>query len=205
MKYVHLTRRENIARIRKNGLRTGDGALGRGVYLTPLMYLPYYTRDRNTEIVSVPISTYREWWSWARRRSEYRGVKPHQVAAIVVDLPERFYPVYTAMVASKIELSRRIVTLVENACSGISMQDTEDLIYVKKYLTDPLGCWQFHLEVCNTRSMGLLLNALKEEEEVQWGCDLQVLVLKSLPSECVQKILPFYRTNKVFRKTKLEG
>ncbi len=40
MKFVHLTPQPSISRVKRGGIRTGQGRRGRGVYAVPLMLLP---------------------------------------------------------------------------------------------------------------------------------------------------------------------
>lgn len=40
MKFVHLTPQPSISRVKRSGIRTGQGRRGSGVYAVPLMLLP---------------------------------------------------------------------------------------------------------------------------------------------------------------------
>ncbi|MCP4291157.1 MAG: hypothetical protein GY780_04915 [bacterium] len=199
MKFVHLTPQKNISRVVKNGIRMGDGLLGKGVYLTPLVLLPYLGENGEVTKVSVPISTSREWKNWARARSCSLGGKPERVAAIVIDLPKRFYPVQMRVISlgeGYLKTVEAIWELVESKGSGVSLLDPKDRKLFIEYLDNPIGNLGFNLKVEQSGPLGNLINTFSKSGGVLWGCDLQVLVSEHLPSSCIKKVVPLYRTNK---------
>jgi len=179
----------------------GNGSMGRGVYLTPLVLLPYLDESGEVAKVSIPISTSREWLNWAKHRSRFLGRKPEGVAAIVVDIPGRFYPVQINLISMSEEYKKSIEAIwdtVNKGVSGVSMPDLEDRVCFSEYLKNPIGNWAFRLMVADRKAMGKLVNVFRESGGILWGCDLQVVVVAHLPSSCIKKVVPLYRTNKAF-------
>lgn len=62
MKFVHLTEQPLIARIKKSGIRCGNGRRGRGVYAVPLMVVRRQLyRDDQANLPADPVWIPARW------------------------------------------------------------------------------------------------------------------------------------------------
>jgi len=218
MKYVHLTPFKNIKRIKKNGIQTGEGGSRDGVFAVPVMKLnwetwwepPDFSGLRERYLGAGKVSS-TELWKWfARKKSlpqqRFRDhTLPDKVAAIVFSIPPDSWPVHVWFETPSPEASVKAARLL-TSCSKDFIFDVPTLEDCHEYLEeqskakpgdDAYGCHLYvWIDVLNEKAMGRLWQCIYEDEDVA-GFFLQVVIPKPIPPRCIERVVPFYRTNKL--------
>jgi hypothetical protein len=194
MKFVHLTSQPNIARVRRSGIRCGNGRRGRGVYAVPLMMMQRVTFiDDDTIVPASPRSSTTLWQWLAGLKNRHRNL-----AAIVFRTSPNHWPADLYL-----ELKAATGTAwLANIDAKDATVASNDLDFVRdvhnhSFIAD------LKLSVQNAAGLGKILNAIQSHGHTTWDRfdeSIEIIFPNAIASNLIDDVTPLYRTNKQFRQ-----
>jgi len=208
MRFVHLAPRHVVGRIRKNGIRKGDGLRGKGVYAVPLYPITVIS-PKNSEWsgfkeydTSVLVSSSRLW----RHLFKWNRGRPSQSIAVVFSAPDICWPLDLYMVLPAKAARTLLPILRTNSMQGISMS-LENQRWIED-TTEGANDEFCHygvatkLSVSTSKGLGKILYYFRHSNKTLWSDgedDFEVVFRNPIPPKAIERLIPLYRTNKQFR------
>ena len=194
MKFVHLTSQPNIGRVKRSGIRTGNGRRGRGVYAVPLMMMEQVALVDEDEIIAANPRSSTTLWRWLRKLKSRHS----HVAAIIFRTTSDHWP-------AKLYVELRPITGIE-WLSDIDAQDATaadaDIAFVRQ-----IHSWgfiaDFKLSVKSPNGLGKIMHAIHSRGHRTLDCydeSVEVVFPAPIPPHLIEQVTPFYRTNKQFKQ-----
>lgn len=197
MKFVHLSEQPLIARIKKSGIRCGDGRHGRGVYAVPLMVIRRIAyREDDPHLPADPVSSSR-LWSWLAGLGDRHR---HFAAIIFHDTPAHWPAELYIELDAKTgcewlpSLDSRLVTIAET-----HLQDVREAHEFKYMAT-------LQVTVHSAAGLGAVLHGLRIHGYAVWDDNdesIEVVFARPIPARSIVRVIPQYRSNKQFKQFKL--
>lgn len=199
MKFVHLTTQANIGKIKSNGLNLGDGRRGRGLYAMPLLSLIKVNDMEST----IELSS-QTFWKWLIKERQKYGTGQGKTCAIIFKLTEQHWPLMVYIDLSREEAEKFILVLPESNHKLFTYnQSIKTIMKDLKYSNYTL---ETEYKVYSEKGIGKLFNIYKTV-----GCTpatisdrIEVVIPKAVCSDCIEKIVAYYKTNNEFRRLKNE-
>ena len=198
MRFVHLAPRSAIGRIRRNGLRLGDGRRGKGVYAVPLFRVRRVTVkqpgdfDETNLDFSVPLSSatlWRDLFGGSRRR----GRRP---VAVVFQLPPSCWPVDIYLEVSAQSAGPLLQALRRFRGNGVDVSDAA-MEFVASAAA--IGCLSdLEARAHSTTALGLLLCEYLATGASTWSRydeTVEVVIRTPIPKKAVRRLIPLSQTN----------
>ncbi len=194
MKFVHLTPQPNIKRIRRSGIRTGNGRRGKGVYAVPLMLLPQISGPRDNPLPSASPRSSASLWKWLAE-----GAHRHRhFAAIVFGDSVQHWPVDVY-----IELNPAIGTDWLTKLVGADVHITDENLRLARQAHQQGILVDIQITVRDAKSLGRVLYTFLQQGHKTWSVyddTIEVILPRPIPACLIERIIPLYRTNKQFRQ-----
>jgi hypothetical protein len=194
MKFVHLTPQPNIARIRRNGIRSGKGRRGRGVYAVPLMLMQRVSFSSvDTVVASEPRSSTTLWQWLAESECGHRNL-----AAIVFRTTPNQWP---AELYIELQSSVGTAWLTDIDSTQATVTDN-DLQFVRDAHQQTFRA-DLRLYVQSPSGLGKVLHAIQSCGHTTWDRydeSVEIIFPSPVVPNSIEKIVPLYRTNKQFKQ-----
>jgi len=209
MKFVHLTPRANIALIKKNGIRKGKRWYPKGIYAMPLIMLPRETirLDPHSDdwdfIPSVPVSTSRFWTFLFEGENSRRWST--KAAAIVFTMPESAWPIHLYLRLRADRGGLDLLKWIKKSPDRHQMISEEDLQSGLDDLSEnDASLWDASVEltVCSEKMLGAILRQYLASGGVIRSADMKLVIDVPIPPPHIERIIPFYRTNRKYKTEK---
>jgi hypothetical protein len=194
MKFVHLTPQPNIARVKRNGIRSGNGRRGRGVYAVPLMLMQQVSLiDDDTVVPADPRSSTTLWQWLAGLRDRHRNL-----AAIVFRTAPDHWPAELYIELKPVvgtdwvsEIDTQFATIAEADLQFVQNAHSQGFIADLK------------LSVRNGFGLGKLLHAVQSRGHTTWDQydeSIEIIFPFPIASHLIEWVTPLYRTNGQFKR-----
>jgi hypothetical protein len=205
MRFVHLAPRQAADRIRRNGLRKGDGRRGRGVYAVPLFRLPLRTWKRPDDWkceevdLSDPVSSSRLWRPLFRMGAERR----HQGLAVVFSAPAASWPLDLYLTVPP-EVTLRLLDAMEGeGLDGVHLSCPAHRAAREAAAGSFLA--DLELSVADAGALGRMVRLYVESGAApwaEWDDVVEVVFRRPIPPGCVHRLIPLHRSGGRFRVDK---
>jgi hypothetical protein len=194
MKFVHLTPQPNIARIKQNGIRSGKGRRGRGVYAVPLMLMQRVSLSGVDNVVASEPRSSITLWQWLAETE--RGHR--NLAAIVFRTTPDQWPAELY-----IELQPSVGTdwLTDIDSAQATVTDA-DLQFVRNAHRHTLLA-DLKLSIQSPSGLGRVLRAIQSRGHTTWDRydeSVEIIFPSPVAPNLIEQITPLYRTNKQFKR-----
>lgn len=210
MKFVHLTNQSSLTKIRSNGIRMSKGRLGRGVYAVPLFlcnlentFIVEHSADPENDplkvsiLTSVPVSSATLWKWWVKTRKESSG--NNKVAALIFRIPDSLWPIRVNIhiwqfLDLEVARKQRGEPQIEPILISLGLKPLDVMKGIAR---------SYQVDVASEKDLGQLINKLLD---ASWRLlnegpqDIEVAIPGPIPPNYIERIVPFYRTNKEFKK-----
>ena len=192
MKFVHLTPQPSIARVKRNGIRFGNGRRGRGVYAVPLMFMDQVSYIDHTFVPMAPRSSITLWQWLSTLSSRHR-----HVAAIIFETTAEHWPAQLYLELQP-EIGTDWLTDIDPNC--ITVTDA-DLQLVRNDHSQERES-TLKLLIHNTAGMGRVLHAIQlcgHATEDRHDESIEIVFPSAVAASSIERVTPLYRTNKQFK------
>lgn len=196
MKFVHLTEQPLIARIKKRGIRCGNGRRGRGVYAVPLMVVRRQLyRDDEANLPADPVSS-ATLWQWLAGL----GDRHRHFAAIVFETTAAHWP---AQLYIELDASTGHDWLQTMDPREVEVSESH-LVWVREaHAQTFMACLQ--ITVHSPAAVGMVMHALHSQGHAVWDDNdesIEIVFPQPIPARAIVRIVPRYRNNKQFRQAR---
>jgi hypothetical protein len=205
MRFVHLAPRKVIGLIKRNGLRTGAGVRGVGVYAAPLFHTPVvstaeFESTRPADLlVSNAVSSSRLW----KHLFRHSKTKYSQRVEVVFSPPQNCWPLdlYLELPA---EVAQKLLAKLDSEhVDGVTI-DEATRSCAEDALLDGYVC-ELSMSVSTGQALGRVLHHFREAGGLIWsdrGEPIEVVFRRPIPPNAIERVVPLYRTNGQFRQAK---
>ena len=192
MKFVHLTPQPSIARVKRNGIRFGNGRRGRGVYAVPLMFMEQVSYIDGAFVSMAPRSSITLWQWLSTLKSRHR-----HVAAIVFETTVEHWP---AQLYIELQPETGTDWLSNIDPNHVTVADAD----LEEVHNDHSHGWQSTLKLLihNTVGMGKVLHAIQlcgHATEDRHDESIEIVFPSAVAANLIERVTPLYRTNKQFK------
>lgn len=194
MKFVHLTPQTKITRIKKDGIRSGRGRRGSGVYAVPLMHFGRVVMTEDQKVLTASPRSASTLWRWVAK-SRHRNI-----AAIIFHTTPGQWP---ADLYVEIKATIGVDWLTDFDPSEIVIQP-EDVRFLRE-AHDEGFCADLKLSIQTPVALGRCLQVLGQKGFVTWDRydeSIEIVFAKPIPPHQIERIVPLYRTNAHFKKAR---
>ena len=196
MKFVHLTPQPSIARVKRNGIRFGNGRRGRGVYAVPLMFMEQVSFIDGAFVPMAPRSSITLWQWLSTLSSRHR-----HVAAIVFETTAEHWPAQL-YIELQPETGTDWLTNIDPNCVTVTDTDLEEV------RNDHSHGWQSTLKLLihNTVAMGKVLHAIQlcgHATTARHDESIEIVFPSAVAANSIERVTPLYRTNKQFKLSRV--
>jgi hypothetical protein len=194
MKLVHLTSQPSISRVKRRGIRAGNGRRGRGVYAVPLILMQRVAFIDDESILPSDSRSSATLWKWlAGCRNRHRNV-----AAIVFRTTSEHWP---ADLYIELKAATGTEWLIGIRSDEATVTDA-DLQFVRDAHCQS-SIADLKLSVQNETGLGKVLHAVQSYGHTTWDRydeSIEIIFPAPVPSNLIDSVTPFYRTNKQFKQ-----
>ena len=182
----------------KNGIRTGGGRRGRGVYAVPLLFLPQVSFVQNgkemMEMTAEPRPSITLWKWLAGRQHRHR-----HFAAIIFRTTRQHWP---ATLYIQLEPQVGIDWLDEIVPSHATVT-AANLEHVRRCQNSG---WLSNLEILihNPSCLGKIMHRICAGGQSTWPRydeSIEIVFPQPISPNLIEQVIPLYRTNKQFKKS----
>jgi hypothetical protein len=193
MKFVHLAPQPAISRILKNGIRTGDGLRGRGIYAVPLAMFERFCVGSEDQLISCGPGTSIIIWKWLSRRCRSQ----RHMSAVIFGTAEDHWPADLCVEVGPHLGTDWIPGLISTGVDICPdrMQSVRDHV--------SWGCLaDLHTVVGNVTALGLTLNKIQRagfRVASSFSDTVEIVFPSPVKPSLVHRIVPLCRTNLQFK------
>ena len=183
-----------IARVRRNGIRLGNGRRGKGVYAVPLMLMQRISFiDDDTTIEADPRSSTSLWHWLSTLSSRHRNL-----AAVTFTTSSDHWPA-TLYLELKPDIGTDWLQNIETDTVNITDENLQFLrdAHRQQYMAD------LKVTVKTAVGLGKLLSAVQSAGLTTWDRydeTIEIIFPNPISSNLITRITPLYRTNKQFKQ-----
>lgn len=192
MKFVHLTPQPLISKVKKNGIRCGNGLRGRGVYAVPLMLIPCILfEDQKNPDRTVSMSSINLWLKTLQRHHRH-------LAAVIFKTRKEQWPADLWVVANRAITSDSILDNLK----AYAEIDEEDEDYVRENHNEGWGSdlrLQIHTPNDLGKVMNLIINA-GQKTLTRYAESVEMVFPYPIKPNQIEKTIPCYPSNKDFKQ-----
>ena len=186
MKFVHLTPQPSIARVKRNGIRFGNGRRGRGVYAVPLMFMEQVSYIDGTFVPVAPRSSITLWQSLSTLAHRHR-----HLAAIIFETTAEHWPAQLYL-----ELWPEIGTdwLTNIDPNNVTVADADLQIVRDDHSQGSKSTLK--LLIHNTSGMGKVLHAIQScghTTSDRYDQSIEIVFPSAVASNSIERVTPLYR------------
>lgn len=196
VKFIHLTEQPLIARIKKRGIRFGNGRRGRGVYAVPLMVMRRKVyREDEPHLPSDPVSSSKLWQWLAGLGDRHRHCAAIVFETTCVHWPAQLY----------IELDAK------TGHAWLDDMDPREVEVTASHLEqvrEAHAQWfmgSLQITVNSSAGLGQVMHALHSHGYAVWdGNDesIEIVFPRPIPARSIVRVIPRYQNNKQFRQVR---
>ena len=221
MKFVHLAPQSKIAKIKRSGIRSGNGRRGRGTYATPLFFSSgqvfYEINDQENEyrwrqIPSDPLSSSQIW----KKTLFGKTGRSKHAAAFVFSPSKKSWP---AELFVQLDFDRQETihwlehmlevhpnVSLEYFFAGLTIElPTDNVIRFANSNLDYWG-WSAKFVVQNENQVGAIVTSLIQLKSwCQSPYCIEVVFPTPIQSSRIERIVPLYRRSSDFKRKKMNA
>lgn len=196
MKFVHLTEQPLIARIKKSGIRCGNGRRGRGVYAVPLLAMRRQVyRDDEPHLPSDPVSS-SMLWQWLAGL----GDRHRHFAAIVFETTSAHWPaqLYIELDAKTGHAWLHAMDPREVEVAASHLEQVREA-HAQSFMSS------LQITVNSPAGLGMVMHALHTHGYAVWDDNdesIEIVFPRPVPARSIVRVMPRYQNNKQFRQVK---
>lgn len=192
MKFVHLTPQPLVSKVKKNGIRCGDGLRGKGVYAVPLMLIPCIAyKDLRNPDRTVPMSSINLWLKTLQTRHRH-------LAAVIFKTKEEQWPAPLWVSANNSVTSDSILEKLKQYAEI----DEEDEDWVRKIHNEG-WCCELKLHVHTPNNLGKIMNLILDaglSTLTRYAESVEMVFPSPIKPDQIDKIIACYPSNKDFKR-----
>lgn len=194
MKFVHLTPQPQIGRVKRNGIRCGNGRRGRGVYAVPMMMLQQVSRTADNRIIRSEHRSSLTLWQWlATERKRHRNLAAVLFRTAADHWPADLY----------IGVGPSIGLDWIKALRSTDIRVADDEIDLVRDAHEQGRRTTLHVSLIHESALGLALWHIQQAGFKTWDRyddSIEVVFRSPVKAALIDRFVPLYRTSKEFKR-----